>query len=467
MELIIKILWAFVVFSFLGWAAKFVWLSILKRRPVNPGFITLPFLPASGIGAVAIILVTYNMNNNWMIFLGSALVLTVGKYLCAMAFEKTFGFKWRDYSKRPLNLNGHVTLWETVAYGFIALFIKNFALDIISSFTNLMPFWLRLLIPLIIFGMIVFDLVISVITVIHLRRNLKQMSDISSLIEDQAETADNEELRAIYERKMMTSKRFRRRLVNAFPDMESFNYEKQFADLRERIDVIKETNDKVYSEKIENPKARPFAYGLGFEKLFWLFLAGSVFGTIMETVWALFTEGRFEIRTGFVWGPFIPIYGGGAVAITLCLYKLHKAKDLVIYLASAVIGATFEYFCSYFQEMFLGTVSWDYSDLPFNIDGRTSLMFALIWGLLGLFWLRYIYPGFSRLIEKIPKKKGTIITIVLFVIILADGLLSIAAVYRFNQRSKGVNPTNAAEVWLDKTFDDDYIKFVFPHMENK
>lgn len=50
--------------------------------------------------------------------------------------------------------------------------------------------------------------------------------------------------------------------------------------------------------------------------------------------------------------------------------------------------------------MLFGTISWDYSDMPFNIDGRTSLAYAVVWGILGVIWVRELYPAFSRLIEK-------------------------------------------------------------------
>ena len=467
MRIFTQLLWIFMLCSFAGWLLKFTWYSILERKPMNPGFIILPFIPASGIGAAAIFLVTHPITNNWMIFLGSAILLTVGKYVASYMFEKTLGFKWRDYSRRPLNLNGYVTLFETVTYGLMALFFKHFGFIWIERLIDTMPLWVALMVALIVTGLIIFDTIVSIITVIHLRRNLKQMNDISHLIKENDGEKSGEELRAEYEQKMLTSKRFRQRLVRAFPDMKSLDYEKQLLDLKERFNIIKAKNNEVYEKKITNNEDRPFAYGLSLVKLFWLFFLGSLFGTMMETVWALFAEGHFEVRTGMVMGPFIPVYGGGAVAITLVLYKLHKANDLIIYLASAVIGATFEYFCSYFQEKVLGTISWDYSDMPFNIDGRTSLMFALIWGLLGLFWLRYVYPVFSRLIEKIPKKPGRIITAVLVVFMAINGLLTIAAIQRQTQRSHGVEAGNAFVQWIDDTFPDDYMEFIFPHMEEK
>ena len=467
MKLITEILWVFVVFSFLGWLARFISGTIKKRRAVNPGFIILPFLPVAGVGMTLVFLLFHRIDNIFILFFGAAILLTLYKYLLSMLFERAFGFKWKDYSKRRFNINGYISAWEPFAFGLIGMLSVKFAFNPMLSLMSGMPLWLALLIPAVITGLIIADTVISVITVINLRRNLKKMKNISDLIGGRKSKLSDGVLRARYEQRMLKSKRFRLRLVKAFPDMQSLDYEKQLSDLRRQFNIIREKNDKIYETKIENEKDRPFAYGLSFPKLFWLFLIGSFFGTVLETVWGLVMDGYFQMRVGLVVGPFIPVYGGGAVVITLCLYKLHKKGDIIVYLASAVIGATFEYLCSYFQEMFLGTISWDYSDTPFNLDGRTNLTYALIWGVLGLVWLRYVYPFISRTIEKIPKKIGNILTVVLCIIIALDSVFSVLAVMRKNERAEHIPPRTFIGVFVDNAFNDDYMNFVFPYMGTK
>lgn len=231
--------------------------------------------------------------------------------------------------------------------------------------------------------------------------------------------------------------------------------------------LVMKRNNEAYEKTIDKKEDQPFAYGLCFSKLFWLFVIGSFFGTVLETFYALIFEGHFEVRVGMVTGPFIPVYGGGAVLITLCLYKLYKINSFIVFLASAFIGAAFEFFCSYFQEMILGTISWDYSDTPFNIDGRTNLAYAIVWGILGLFWLRYIYPFISRFIEKIPKKTGKPITIILLIFMIISGILTNVAIARKTRRAENIPPKTAIGAFCDKVFTDDYMDFVFPHMGNK
>ncbi len=464
MEFLTEILWVFTVFSFLGWLVQFVPRIIKEKKLRNPGFLTLPFLPSHGIGMALVFILFSGVKSLFVLFFGSAIMLTLYKYTLSMIFEKSCGFKWKDYSKKRFSLNGYVSVWEPFVYGALGLLAVKFCFAPLAELVRLLPWWVSLLIPGVIVLLIAADFVISFITVINLRRNLKKMNDISELIEENDEDEFEEELKKNYELRMLKSKKFRLRLVAAFPDMESLNYEKQLSDIKKHFNLIREKNNETYEKKIENVEERPFAYGLCFSKLFWLFLIGSVFGTFLETLWSIFIDGHLEMRVGLLIGPFIPVYGGGAVVITLCLYKLHKSGDLVVYLASAVIGATFEYLCSYFQETFLGTVSWDYSDTPFNLHGRTNLTYALIWGILGLVWLRYLYPLISRMIERIPKKPGKIITIILVVFMALDSALSIIAITRYADRKDNIAPKTVIGETIDTVFNDDYMNFVFPHM---
>ena len=406
MKLLAEGLWIFVLFSFLGWTAHCVWQSVKEKRPLNVGFLTLPFMPTIGTGFVLLFVFLSRYENIFMLFFASALLLTLFKYFAARLFDRAFGFKWKDYADSKYKLNKYVSIWEPFVYGAVGVLSVRLAFVPVYWLASVLPLWAAVLIPAAVAVLIIADAVISCVTVVKLRKNLKQMADISKLLENSGEGVSDDALRGEYERKMIESSRFRLRLIRAFPDMESFDYEKQLANLQAHHNLVRERNNAVYEKRIERKEDRPFAYGLSFSKLFWLFVIGSFFGTVLETFWALFAEGHFEMRVGWVLGPFIPVYGVGAVAITLCLYKLHSKSDVIVYIASAVIGATFEYLCSYFQEKFLGTISWDYSDTPFNIDGRTNLMFALIWGFLGLVWLRNLYPFISNLIEKIPKKQA-------------------------------------------------------------
>ena len=127
-------------------------------------------------------------------------------------------------------------------------------------------------------------------------------------------------------------------------------------------------------------------------KIFWVFIIGSIAGWIFETIVVILQTGHFEIRQGLIYGPFIPVYGIGLV-MYYSIFKFIKTRDKIkIFLITLALGGLTEYVCSYLQEIIFGSISWDYSKLPFNLHGRTSLLHCTYWGIAGLLYISWIEP---------------------------------------------------------------------------
>lgn len=208
-----------------------------------------------------------------------------------------------------------------------------------------------------------------------------------------------------------------------------------------------------------------FAEGLCFYKLFWIFFIGCILGVLIETLYCLFLGGKFEIRWGVIYGPFNPVYGFGMVIMTLVLKKFIKLKSVKMFFLSAFLGGFYEYLCNFFQELALGTVSWNYSGSILSFGGRTSISYSLCWGALGLAWIKYAYPKISSLIESFPLRFGKIITWVLSVFMFFNMFISSAAVWRYSSRNHGIKAKNRFEMFLDRNFNDDLICFAYPNMK--
>lgn len=221
-------------------------------------------------------------------------------------------------------------------------------------------------------------------------------------------------------------------------------------------------------KKIDSFKTnkKSFATGVGFYKLFWVFFIGCFVGVVIEVLFCIFvTEHRYESRQGLIYGPFNPVYGFGAVAMTLVLYLFRKKSETWIFLVGAIIGAIFETLCSVYQEYFLGTVSWDYSDSKFSLmGGRTDLVYAVFWGILAVIWIKFIYPFMSKWIEKIPNKVGIVLTWILFVFMVFDCLISCMAVDRMVKRHSGTADNTAVGTFLDEHYPDEFLLKVYPNM---
>lgn len=461
--LIINLLWYFVIFSFCGWLINGIRTLFEEKRFYNKGFLASPFCPSYGVGAViCYVALNHFQSNRFFLFFGSCIILSLVVILIGFFTEKVLGFKPWDFSKMKLNIGSYVTLPYTLLLGIMGTILVGLLIPVLNSVIELIPFLVSLIVVLSICLLILIDYVFAIITTLRLQHRIKKLNGVSSLLGSDVPQEKIDELESNYN-KLFTENILRRRLVSAFPELKNTAYVKQIA---AKLDEIKTNNMKEYTQVYENKDEEPFAFGFCFTKLFYLFLFGSMLGTLFETIWALFAEGHFEVRVGMVYGPFIPVYGGGACFLTAVLYKLYKLSDTLIFVISAVVGAGFEYFCSWFQETLFGTVSWDYSNTAFNLDGRTNLMYALIWGFLGLVWVRYLYPWVSMLIEKIPKKAGSIITTFLIVFMLINAFMSVSATYRWTQRTEGVPASNSFDRYLDKHFDDDKMNFLFPHMKD-
>ena len=119
----------------------------------------------------------------------------------------------------------------------------------------------------------------------------------------------------------------------------------------------------------------------------------------------LFQKGYFESRQGLIYGSFIPVYGIGAIIYYLILNNIKKDNKIKIFFITAILGGITEYICSLVQEKVFGTISWDYSYIIFDINGRTSLLHCSYWGIAGILYVIYRDSFLEKLNCKIDKKK--------------------------------------------------------------
>lgn len=209
-----------------------------------------------------------------------------------------------------------------------------------------------------------------------------------------------------------------------------------------------------------------FAKGLNFYKLFWVLFTCSFLGVVVETLWLLVRMHTLESRVGLVLGPFNLVYGFGAVLITLVLYPLRDKRDSLIFICGMVLGSAYEYMCSWLQELALGTVSWEYSALPYNLNGRINLQYAMFWGILSVVWLKFLFPHLSHWIEThVPNRIGKVLTFVLLAFLIFDSLLSLGAVWRMSVRHEGGKANNYIEEKLDEWYPDEKLHEIFPSMQ--
>lgn len=222
------------------------------------------------------------------------------------------------------------------------------------------------------------------------------------------------------------------------------------------------TNAQIdYREKQE----AHFAQGMTFYKLFWVFFIGCFAGVVLETIYCLIQRGHYESRVGMIYGPFNLVYGIGALCLSGALYQFRNRGRVFSFVGGFVVGWVVEYACSWFQEVCFGSTSWDYSNMPYNLNGRICLLYSIFWGILGIFWIKDIYPRMAKWILKIPNKVGKPLTWVLLVFMVFNSVMTLFTSLRWTARREGVEPRNAFEAYLDEHYPDERMQKIFANAE--
>ena len=205
---------------------------------------------------------------------------------------------------------------------------------------------------------------------------------------------------------------------------------------------------------------------LNFFNLFWIFVVCCVLGLIIETVYHMVVvdPGHYENRAGLLFGPFSPIYGFGAVLMTVALNRFHDKNVVLIFLVSAVIGGAFEYLTSWFMQFAFGIVAWDYTGTFLSIDGRTNGMFMAMWGVLGVVWIKLLLPWMLKLVNLIPWNWRYAVTTVCAALMIVDGAMTLLSLDCWYERMSGSTPETAMEEFFADHFDNDFMENRFQSM---
>ncbi len=208
-------------------------------------------------------------------------------------------------------------------------------------------------------------------------------------------------------------------------------------------------------------------------KLLIYFIIYSVAGFLLETIYAIFTKGMIESRQSFLYGPFCIVYGIAAISLILTLSK-YKNNTVKLFFYGMVVGCTVEYLSSYIGEAFLHVKWWDYSNDFLNINGRTCLYYAVMWGVLTIPLIKYVNPFLDKCIDNVIQKvshvflKFCIALVSLFMVF--DGILTCYALDSFlvrvadeyNIKITGIDI--ADETDIGNHFSNEKMMMTYPNM---
>lgn len=441
-------LWLFVFYSVAGWAVGTAAAAAREKKFIDVGFLYGPFCPAYGFGGLLFALFLPELRNDLVfLFIGGSVLSFLVTMATGFVLERIFHRKWWDYSRKRFHFGSYVNLPYMVVWGIGAVLSISFLNPFVASMVHLLPRRLSILLLLAIYAVTAIDMVSSCLAVlsIHSRlRKIELVEDVSESLQKAADQLGGDLAGWVT-----------RRIQKAYPSLSA-------------KELLKARQEEELRREQAKEQAGVFAVGLSFYKLFLLFFLGSLLGDLTETIFCWYTTGRLMSRSSLVYGPFSIVWGFGCVLLTIVLYQYKNRSDSYIFLFGTVLGGAYEYICSVLSELVFGTVFWDYSHLPYNLGGRINLLFCFFWGIAAVVWMKFVYPRLSDLIEKIPKKIGTIVTWILVVFMVFNMLLSSLALIRYNQRNTGTDTSQSTlAVFLDEHFPDERMKRIYPNAITK
>ncbi len=162
------------------------------------------------------------------------------------------------------------------------------------------------------------------------------------------------------------------------------------------------------------------------DKIVILFMCYCIAGYIAEVIYCSIGQ-RHLVNRGFLYGPWLPIYGFGGVSIYLLLSPLANygvIGFISVFLLSAIIASIIEYIGSWGLEKIYSIKLWDYSKHFGNINGRVCLLNSSLFGLGGIGIIYVVNPPLEKLISRIPSYLYRYIAESIVVILAVDFVIS-------------------------------------------
>ena len=170
------------------------------------------------------------------------------------------------------------------------------------------------------------------------------------------------------------------------------------------------------------------------------FIVYSFLGWVIESSYKSILQ-KSLINSGFLHGPFCPIYGIGALIMFMFLNDFKGSPFLVFCLGFFVLSV-WEYIVGVLLEKIFKTRYWDYSHHKYNLQGRVCLTNSIFWGILGVVFITYIHPFVQLMLSKVQQNYILYADIVLSIYLLTDMIISIIKIKNIDVKIKKLDEIN-------------------------
>ena len=159
----------------------------------------------------------------------------------------------------------------------------------------------------------------------------------------------------------------------------------------------------------------------------------SFMGWIMEVVYRSISQREF-INAGFLYGPFVPLYGFGAAFLIFLEFLIHQWPLPIKIVVYGIALTLIEYIAGFLLEKTFKLKLWDYSDDKFNIHGRVCLLFSLCWAALAAIFVSFIHPAVIRYFQSLETSVIHIVAVSFLFYSITDLVFSIISITSFRKK---------------------------------
>lgn len=279
---IYDLMFYFYIYSFLGWCTEVAFATVKQRQFVNRGFLNGPVCPVYGVGVVSVVTLLEPFRNRLLLlYVLSVILVTLIEGMTGWILDRLFHHKWWDYTAMPLNIGGYVCLLFSVVWGLACVLIVKLIHPLTEKLVEILPVSAGLVLLTGFTACLAADVAVTTGSVLKLNRRLDMLEKIglelheisdkmgsnihenvmdamekfedaaqerkerlTSLTEETKEKTEwmrrhsvqrYEELRSKYEELAGATLHGSRRLVKAFPKMESRKHKDLLEQMKKRL----------------------------------------------------------------------------------------------------------------------------------------------------------------------------------------------------------------------------------------
>lgn len=248
-----KIIWLFFIYAFLGWCTEVIYAGVNQGVFVNRGFLNGAVCPIYGFGVLMVLLCLLPLRENLLLlYVGSVFLTSLLELVTGFLMEKLFHHRWWDYSREPFNVGGYICLKFSLLWGLACVLIVDVLHPFINQLLAIVPDQFSLPFLLAFSGAFIADNVVTVATVARLNQRLQQIDEVAhalrrvsdaigavavdgSIVLSDANEKLREDLRAKHEELIALVHIEQKRLLHAFPNIQSRQHREVMEEIKTHV----------------------------------------------------------------------------------------------------------------------------------------------------------------------------------------------------------------------------------------